>query len=56
MNQVQINQNVVGRWGVGGGFQMVFVLWLIAGSLQLFCIRILHESLLVPFLMYGTEK
>ena len=29
--------------------------WLMVNGLQLKCARVLHESLLVPLLMYGSE-
>ena len=45
MNQVLMRQNVVGRWRV-----------VIAKSLLLEYARVLHESLLVPVLMYGSER
>ena len=44
-----MRQNVVGRWRVGGGSLVN------ARSLQLECARVLHESLLVPVLTYGSE-
>ena len=48
-NQVLMRQSVV------GGLQVLLGLWLILRSLQLECARILHKSLLVPVLTYGTE-
>ena len=44
MNRVQMGQSVVGRWRVEGGW-----------DLQLKCARVLHETLLVPVLMYGSK-
>ena len=46
MNQVQIKQSVAGRRRVEGGYLR---------GLQLECGRVLHETLLVPVLMYGSE-
>ena len=37
-----MGQNAIGRWRAGGG-------------LQVECARELHETLLVPVLMYGSE-
>ena len=51
-----MKEGIVGRWKVGGGLQVLLGLWLINGrSLQLECVRVLHESLLVPVLTYGSE-
>ena len=44
-----MRQNAAGRWRVGEGYQVN------ARSLQLESARFLHESLLVPVLMYGSE-
>ena len=43
--------NVVRRWQVGGGLQML------SGprDLQLECVRVLHETLLIPVLIDGSE-
>ena len=54
-NQVLIRQNVVGRWRVGGGYQVLLGRWLMIGILKIECTRVLHESLLVPVLTYGSE-
>ena len=42
INQVHMRQVVLGPW-------------LMLGSLQLDCARVLHEKLFVPVLMYGSE-
>ena len=42
-----MRQSVVGKWQVGGWFQMLLVCSL--------CHRVLHESLLMFVLTYGSE-
>ena len=54
MNQVQIGQNVVGRWQVGGGCQVPLGPQLMLGICRL-SMLVLHETLLVPVLMYGSK-
>ena len=49
-----MRQNVVGRWRVGEGYQVLLGL-VTARSLLLEFISFLHESLLVPVLTYGSE-
>ena len=44
-----MRQNVVGRWQVGEGLQVLLGLWLILGVCSF------HETLLMPVHMYGTE-
>ena len=51
-NQVQMRQSVVGRWLVGGGFQMLLRLCLMLGVGSLSVLG----SLLVLVLTYGSEK
>ena len=55
MNQVQLRESVVKRRRVEGGYLVVVGLWLMQGVLQLECARVLHKTLLVPVLMYGSE-
>ena len=38
-----------------GGYQVLVGLWLMVGFLQLEYARVLHETLLVPVLMYDSE-
>ena len=47
-----MRQNVVGRWRVGEGLQVLLCFWLM--SLQLECVMVFHESLLVPALTYDS--
>ena len=54
MKQVQMEKNAVGRWRAGGGLQVSSRL-VHARDLQLECARVLHETSLVPVLMYGSE-
>ena len=54
MNRVQIVQNVVGRWQMVGKLQTIKSL-VNAGSLLLMCARVLHEFLLEPVSLYGSE-
>ena len=44
-----MRQSIVERWLVGGGLHMIL------SSLQLECARVLHESFLVPVLIYDSE-
>ena len=53
-NQVQIEQNVVGQWQVGGGLQVPSGPWLMLGICSL-SVLVLHETLLAPVLIYGSE-
>ena len=51
-----MRQSVVGRWRVGGGGIVGAIRSLVnARFLQLECASVLHESLLVPVLTYGSE-
>ena len=50
-----MGQSVVGRWGVGGGVVGAIRPLVNARDLQLECARVVHETLLVPVLMYGSE-
>ena len=43
------------RWRVGGKLQAPFRSMVNASGLQLLCARVLHEGLLVPVLLYGSE-
>ena len=45
-----MGQNAIGRWRAGGGLQVK------ARDLQSECARVLHDKLLVPVLMYGSER
>ena len=38
-----------------GGLQVLLGLWLMLGGVQLECAMLLHETLHVPVLMYGSE-
>ena len=49
-NQAQMEQNAVGWYRAGGGLQVP------SGLLQLECTRVLHETLLVPVLMYALRQ
>ena len=53
-NEAQMEQNEVGRWRVGGGLKVPSGSWLILGICSL-SVLVLHETLLVPVLMYGSE-
>ena len=53
MNQVQTRQSVVGRWRVGG-LQVPLGPSLMLGIYR-FSVLVLHETLFVPVLMYGSE-
>ena len=46
-----MGQNVIGRWQVGG------TIWSLvnARNLQIECDSVLHETLFVPVLKYGSE-
>ena len=50
MNHVQMRGNVIGR-KVGGAIRSLIN----ARGLQFECARVLHETLLVPVLMYGSK-
>ena len=50
-----MRQSVVGRRRVEGGYQVLVGLWLMLGVCSFECARVLHETLLVPVLMYGSE-
>ena len=52
MSQVQMRESAVGRWQMEGGVQVLLGLWLMLGVCTL---RVLHESLLLPVLMYGSK-
>ena len=52
MSQVQMRESAVGRWQMEGGVQVLLGLWLMLGVCTL---RVLHESLLMPVLMYGSK-
>ena len=54
MNQVQMEQNVAERWQVGGGLQVPSGPRLMLGICNL-SVLVLHETLLVPVLMYDSE-
>ena len=50
-----MRQSIVGRRRVEGGYQVLVCLWLMLGVCSFECARILHKTLLVPVLMYGSE-
>ena len=52
--QIQMEQSVVERWRVGAVLQVPSGHWLILGICSL-SVRDLHETLLIPVLMYGSE-
>ena len=55
ISRVQMRQNVVGRWVVGRKLRAGALRSLVnATNLQLECARVLHESLLIPALMYDS--
>ena len=49
MKQVQIGQNVVGRWPSGGGVAGAIRSLVNGKDLQIECVRILHDTLLFFF-------
>ena len=51
INQVQLKENVVGRWQVGGAIRS----HVNDRDLLLECAKVLHETLLVSVLMYGSK-
>ena len=51
-----MEQNAVGRWPAGGGLQVPLRPSLFnARDLHFECAKVLHETLLVPVLLYGSE-
>ena len=54
-NLVQMGQNVLGRWRVGGGFAGNITFLVKARNLQLECTRVLHDTMFAPVLKYGSE-
>ena len=48
MNMVQVEQNNLGKWGVGEKLFMQSDHFVDARSLQLECARVLHEDLSLP--------
>ena len=53
--QVQMGQNVVGRWQVRGGWQVPLRSLVNARDLQIEYAIVLYETLLLPILIYGNE-
>ena len=49
MNQIQMRPSVEGKMRAGRGYLVI------ARDFQLECAKVLHESLLVPVLTYGSE-
>ena len=54
MNQVHMRQNVVGKWRLRGGFQVLLDPWFMDGVCSLSA-RFLHETSFMPAPMYGSE-
>ena len=55
INYVQMLPSVVGSLRVGGNLLVSSSPWLMLGVCRLECTRVLHEGLLVPILLYGSE-
>ena len=53
MNQEQIEQNAVGRWQMEEGVRAIRSL--VNARICNLSVLVLHKTLLVPVLMYGSE-